>query len=226
MSSNKRLDLKKYSTIKQKTKDLVNGYIRLSHSNTDIIPQCVHQICCIFFYTSFDEWNQNLISKSTYFTADPANESVLHHSGSNGLKSAFLTNIVDEGKHCWRFVIKKYSSFNLMFGIWNLESDPEPKINAYMGSKGNTAYVFDFGYAELNKHDGSSVWTGANSYGTRCTEGSIIDIRLDFDALTLSYTINKVDFGVAFNIKQGKYVFGVTSYSKDNCIVLEQYDPY
>lgn len=222
------LDLKQYESINQQTKDLVNGWIRLNTlKNKDkLIPKCVNQICCIFFCVTSDVWNMELMSE--VFTTDPNNDKLLHHSGVTGLRSAFLTNIVSFGKHCWTFKIINYGPYNLMFGIWNLESLVPTKaaLDTYIGSVANTAYVFDFGFAELNIYDTNS-WTGAYTYGQQCEIGSIIKMNLNMDDLTLSYCINDKDYGIAFqHIENTKYSAIITSFANQNCVELIKYEQF
>lgn len=219
------LDLKRYEMINLQTRDLVTGWIRTNSSNS--IPFCVNQICCIFF-AEFDDWDQNFMSDQ--FTIDPVNNKILHHSeGQHGLYSAFLTNIASSGKHCWKFKIINWGDSNLMFGVWNLKSDT-PKsqaLSTYIGKTANTSYVFDYGFAELNKYDKNGIWTGAGTYGETVKVGSIIQMTLDLKDLTISYIINDEDYGVAFKeIEKSKYSAVITSYHGDNCVELLKYEQF
>ena len=46
-------------------------------------------------------------------------------------------------------------------------------------------------------------------YGERPNNGSIIEMILNLDNLTLSYVINGTDYGKAFDIQRGKYRLGL-----------------
>ena len=224
MSADESLDLRIYEIIDQNWKDLVNGWIRLNKSHKHI-PKCVNQICCIFYFVQWDEWNKSLMSK--VFTLDKNNDKMLCHSGKSGLNTAFMTNIVSEGKHCWTFKVIKYVGCNLMFGIYYANLQRSNALTTYIGSMENTAYAFDFGYGELNIHKRRGEWI---KYGIDInyleTEQAEIEMRLDLNNLTLSYTINNFDYGVAFKVKRAKYCAAFTSFYSENSVELLKYQQF
>ena len=42
-------------------------------------------------------------------------------------------------------------------------------------------------------------------YGIKCNINSIIDMFVDFHKLSISFTLNRIDYGKAFDIKPGRY---------------------
>ena len=90
-----------------------------------------------------------------------------------------------------------------------------------LGMKPKT--VWDTEDCCLNKYNKADEWTDKYSYGFRVWSGSIICIVLDFNKLSLSYTINGTDYGVAFKIKKSKYRLAVSSRHKKDSIELLEY---
>ena len=64
--------------------------------------------------------------------------------------------------------------------------------------------------------NGSLTNADVNEYGTDYgvsyydNSGGILEMKLDFNKLTLSYTIDGTDYGKAFDIPKGKYRAAVT----------------
>ena len=81
------------------------------------------------------------------------------------------------------------------------------------------------GIPALNYDDVKSRIRGSKDYGQVCSTGDIIDVYLDFNERTLSFSINNKDYGVAFdNIKTGDYRFGVTLTGKGTSLQLIAYE--
>ena len=63
------------------------------------------------------------------------------------------------------------------------------------------------------------------SYGTKWEKGDVIGILLDMDNLTLSYTVNGVNQGVAYNLPEGNYRLAFSIYTSGEATVnLGQFD--
>ena len=54
---------------------------------------------------------------------------------------------------------------------------------------------------KLTVHEISYGWKGSGSYGEKCESGSTISIRVDFNELAVSYTINGKDYGKTFKLR-------------------------
>ena len=222
--------LKKYEIIDDRTKYLINGYIRVIQSLFDEsngyynITTYINQICSIYYFCQYDSWNVEL--KSYKFTINGNTASHTGYYGYYGYATVFLSNIVEKGEHHWKFKVKKYSQdSNLIFGIWNIKHDPLSIINdKWIGNTPNSSYAFDFSCAELNIHSSKNEWTGQETYGVICSRGSIIQISVDFNRLQLSFTINDINYGKAFDIKHGKYLCAISSNGKGNAIDLLCYN--
>ena len=98
--------------------------------------------------------------------------------------------------------------------------DPKTAINTNLGSVANTSYAFYTNSSgKINKHEiNDSTFT--DKYGETPKEGDIVTMRIDFDALSLSYSINDKDYGKAFTIKKSKYRAAVSLYYKNASIEL------
>ena len=172
-----------------------------------------------------DSWDSNLKGSGQTIKGN-----ILIDNGHGGYNTAFLRNIVSSGIHIWKFKVNHYNSW-LMFGIWDTNYDRQKKINSGIGEEANTAYVFDFKEARLNKYDkichyhnsNGQNWTDNGSYGIKCETNMTLSIYLDFHQLTLSFIINNKDYGVAFNIKKGEYSVAVSSGGTGDAIELIMY---
>ena len=208
------INLKVYDSVDVQTKDLVNGYIRylLEGLSTDI-PQIINVICCLFFYRT-EEWDANLTHDALEITDD-----ILTHKGANGFSSAFMRNVIDHGINRWTFRINSYNNWgNVMIGIWNLSHDIE--LNKHIGREKLSSYVYDYAYAEINEQEEDDSWSGKDTYGVRCNQGSIIKMIVNFNDMTIQYVIEEVWYGKAYDFAPGKYKCAVTFFPKGSQIEL------
>ena len=95
-------------------------------------------------------------------------------------------------------------------------------IKTYIGKKPKNAYAWSTGDRTLNKYNEADKWTDFDSYGCKVKSGDIICIFLDFISLSLSYSVNGKDYGIAFKIKKSKYRLAISSkWSGDSIELLE-----
>merc|ERR1712176_386990 len=96
-----------------------------------------------------------------------------------------------------------------MGGIWKTMyngSKQIPQIDSYFTSHGTGdnggayAYVTD-NACIVNKTGGGY----GDKYGVKCNTGDIVEMFVDFDELTLKYSVNGIDQGVAYKIQPGSY---------------------
>eukprot|EP01084_Bolivina_argentea_P273499 465897_1 len=133
--------------------------------------------------------------------------------------TVFLSKIVKRGKHEWKFKIETYIRDNsVMFGIWDNSNDTKQGFTQYLNEKANRAYGF-YSYnnsSELRLYKGGS----GKTYGVALAQGDTITMSINLDALTLSYSINGKDCGVAFNIKKTQYKAAISFCRKGSAIKL------
>ena len=188
------MDLKLFEIIDEQTKLAVFGFTRriqrqLPSNNAYYnIPSSICMICTMYYVTFKDKWNKQLINYYDNMKIDGDRVS--------GYGRAFLENKVSEGRHIWTFKVHKHWAC-AGIGIWNMENDP--------GTRKNRAYLLLYTNCRLNIHDQDGEWTDVGSYGEKCKSGAIISIHVNFNHLTVLYTINGKEFGKAFDIRPGEY---------------------
>eukprot|EP01084_Bolivina_argentea_P176821 305922_1 len=191
-----------------------NIALKINDKSYQAIMSNINDIITIIDAT--DKWDPNF--KHSSWTID---QNVIKRTRVSG-SSAFLQNIVDTGRHIWTFKINNVGdSNNLRFGIWN--NKHKPVFDYHIGHNNvNTAYVF-CGYAgKLCKHN-SAGYNPVDNYGIVCGQNTIIEMDLDFSALSLSFTINDVDYGKAFEIEPAAYRAAVSGGYNHTVIELLQY---
>eukprot|EP01084_Bolivina_argentea_P309622 535612_1 len=179
---------KKVKNISQRTKNSVNGFIHecqllLSKSRLHSIPLVVNMLC-ILYYHPIDEWNIKQKLKNAII-----NENIVSTTDSHVVQTIYLSKSIKLGQaYTWRFRIIKHS-FLLDIGI-----------------KGNdgSKYIFDAaGGTLVNATNGKSF----KNYGIACRANHIIDmvLYLRYSMPTLCFTINDVNYGVAFKVNKEEY---------------------
>lgn len=193
------LNLEDFKRISEKERNSVFGYIRRIEIDHVIeIPMIVYQICALFCMI-YDEWDRKY-SPDTYIITDQTN---IKRTPEFSITTAFLTNVVNEGIHCWKFEIIEFTRpgrDSFRFGIVMNDENKIKEVSDYwFGATPNTAYVWDSGYnSALMEHKYNS-W--GKKYGRKCVKGDIVLIHLDFNELALSFGINDEKFDVAYTIK-------------------------
>ena len=71
-------------------------------------------------------------------------------------------------------------------------------------------YDKGYGFANGARLTNRRGYADGSDYGEKPKKGSIIDMILHLDNLTLSYVINGTNYGKAFSIQQGKYRLGLS----------------
>eukprot|EP01084_Bolivina_argentea_P203089 346909_1 len=203
------LDNLKY--INTATCDLVNGYIRefqalLPAKNTYfIIPNVINYICMIFYANTWDVDNMSIHCELKENTVKQIDRS---HS------STFLVNIIDSGRHSWKFKIsfgKDRYAWSHLIGIWTVNpAANESQIGGGYGFVASQGVICSPGFSSVELN-----------YGIKCKSNDIIDMCLDMDLLTLSFGINDVDYGIAYsNITPGKYRAAVNLFAQGDTVEL------
>ena len=139
---------------------------------------------------------------------------------------AFLSNVVNEGVHEWRFKIE--NQFGLMYiGIWKTKYDEMEAIDSRMHDhtkyNNDAVYGLNLSWGKLRGDLTNSEYKTADIYCEKCGEGDTLDVVLDLNKYELKFCVNDVDHGKAFNVDPNmSYRAGVNLRSSD-CIRLIRY---
>eukprot|EP01084_Bolivina_argentea_P135069 238069_1 len=205
------------SKIPSNNKNLVFGYIRQSYSG--IIPQLIKYLCLLFWNETIDKWDYKNKHKSIII-----NNNTIKRMTGHGYKSCYLSKIVHSGQHIWTFKFGNNSSWLSTIGIHkcNTKLTVSYAVNQYR-LKGIGLILFSWNAQTKSKlckrHDGTI-------YAIECSPVKILKMKVDFNTLTLSYSIDSFNKGAYFkanNIKKTEYRAGVTLAGKNNEISLILY---
>ena len=209
--------------IPQRNKDLAFGYIRECEEKNKrklSIPEMIKYLCLVYGNPNKDEFDIN----NTHTDIIIEGHSIKKCRLGVVARTSMLTNIVIKGIHIWTFKCVSTEARFDMIGIRRIDSNLENKqLNKWLDDGGECVSV---GYG-IHSNGQLSNPLNPCSFGTRhglgWAEGDIIEMRLDFDNLSLSYKVNENDSGWAFDIEPGKYTAGVTLYRDDSCYCLISY---
>ena len=214
------LVLSKYKNIDQRTKDLISGYTRNAQTTNINIPPLINYICALFYYVT-DKWNKQRTTQNCQISDDE-----LTMQSINENTTAFLTQIAKSGQHHWKFKINEWASGyaeHLIIGIVKDIAIEKVIQDQWIGKRENTSYCLDVSLNELNIHNKYNAWQGG--YANNCKEGDIIDMYLDLDELELSFSIDDIHYGKAFDIDSGYgYVAAVSVWRDGSKLTLVSYD--
>ena len=210
--------------VDQKYKDCISGYVRQAQQTLlpdnvyFTIPALVIHWILLYFWQC-DCFDSKYVGPN-YQLSD--NDMVISKT-NGGDGSVYLRNVVDAGVHKWKFKLRnKDGPFSMTIAVWKALEPPATNsclYDAYYGSSGcpygwvlNGEYrIGDFGGIEDFK--APSIKTG-----------DIIEMILNLDELTLSYSYNGEYLGVTHeNIEQTSYRAAVSFFDKD-CIELLSYE--
>ena len=172
------------------------------------IPEISKSICLLYYGLS-DAWDPKYVG-DTYKLLD--NQTIKHvgEEGFGNVKSAYGTAIISDGEYHWKFTIKKYSAgantWSIVIGIWKTTSSPTPPIEHYTWfTRYGNGYGFVLGDGKLVVLRGNTSENTKYAKDYVAADGDIIDMYLDLNKATLSYTINGTDYGVARNVERTSY---------------------
>ena len=206
------METKKKTILTSLTKEyLISGYIREFETiSKTLIPKEINAICLMYY--QFEQWDADCIHEDYEI-----NENILIKKKSS-MTTAFLSNIMDKGKHHWRFQIETPDGEAIDIGIFKEECDSKRCIDSYPGKQANEAYMFSTS-GHVNTYNEANAWY--KQYGKKCKSGDIIDMVLDFDDLSLSFSINDKSYGKAHeNIEITQYRAAVYLYTANHKIEL------
>eukprot|EP01084_Bolivina_argentea_P109257 195268_1 len=185
--------------------DLFSAYDSNPYYN---IPDLVKHLCLSFYHIK-ESWDKNYHGK-TFKIID---ENICIKTG-NKWESVYLTNIVSEGTHHWRFKILELNQSALNskpeIGIFKMKDDRKLKVDTYFLSGIDRGYSFSTAVSKLSDPE-----TGGRDkkYGSTASINDFIDMYLDLNELVLSWGINGKYFGKAFDVEKCQYKAAVALYS-------------
>ena len=212
------LTLSKIAEIDKKRQLTVYGWIRQHEKlyNQMIIEGIV--IICVLFYGNYvDEWDPECIGTGTKLS----NRTLIHEK--IGTSSSFCKRVIESGVFKWRFKIDQCKNGGFILGIWRAKTNTaSPPLTTWFTNGG-----FDAGYgfclnipfedACLTNKEGDA-W--GSKYGIDPSNGSIIEMILDLNKLTLGFIIDDKDYGKAFDVEKDKYRAAVFFFREGTAITL------
>ena len=210
------LRLKQVSDIDRVRQLAVYGYIReYEQVNQVNIPEGIIFVL-ILFYGDSDRWDPKYISQ--YMKLSDRTLTQVEY----GMGSSYGQRVVDSGIFKWRLRIDQCTNDGFMLGIRRVKGDEADLPTKYWFTKGGFGNGYAFRsivdeHARLTNDRGFAL---GRQYGSNSPNGAIIEMMLDLDNLTLSYIINDVDYGKAFDIAKGKYRLGLYMGKESDSLTL------
>ena len=235
MDASKTINEVRSINIPQKSKDIVKGYTRSRFENIfrlgmgsnhrcKIISSPLIQLISSYYYIE-DKFNYEL-SKFCY-TILQNNHLALSKSEGSHAGTAYLSRIVTNGIHKWTFKIIKVATKCLFMtiGIWK-EHHPRIRNIRLDDAKGSC-----YGWI-VNVLDCGQILAGDGEcngcYGVRsCVNGDVVEMILDLNCMTLRYTLNGYDLGVAYyGIERCSYRAAVSMNKRNEAIEFLFYENF
>ena len=167
-----------------------------------------------------DQWDENLFGEMMTLEAN-----CIKLSKGAASNSAFLCNVIDQGKYKWKFKLKKLANrahWTTTIGIWKCNKHIEPKVNDIFTKGNHMAYGYAVNRGTLVDEETGSKADYGTKYGTNCKEGDIVEMLIDLDKLELKYIVNGKDYGKAFEIEKTAYKAAVNLFARDDEIEIIQ----
>ena len=218
---------------------LVSGFIHTQEIKLKIhsIPMDIIQLL-LTFYVIKDEWDNKICQREEI----DLNKYTITNKSCNGrYKNIYLRHTTDEnrGIYHWTFKMINIPS-DKQYIIIGITSDNTPKqfYNVFDGTMFNGySYGYNVGGGYLQstlidsgrKYSYQASWrsslyydnNNSDGYGIQCGNNDIIDMYLNMNNKTLSYDINKISYGIAYeDITPNKYKGVVSMYWWDESIEL------
>ncbi len=201
--------------IKGKDKSTVNGYIRKIEQNNESfnnnIPMIINYLCINYYHISKDRFDPILHGKDITVSDNKITFKISNKFDYSN-SSAFLSNIVSNGKHQWRFKIINKKTWPYI-GVTPNKTDPNDnehnnELNQCVRYDGyglfGLWYPRYYGLLRGLKLLWFITWTKTYC-PTRKSDGDIIDMYLDLNKFELSFAINNKHYGKAFDVDKTSY---------------------
>ena len=196
------------------------GFIREQYN--DLVPDGVILICLLFYGNDTDKWDINNISD--YIQLDEE-QAIVTHIKRQQPTSVFLTREVHSVIHSWKFKVIKCRNHKwctMHIGIWNVSKNDgkPPKLNTFNYVKDERqGYSFSTSAGKIRSSSTEYV-----KWGEKCPDGSIVDMTVNFNELSLCFKLNGKNCGKAYDIEPGKYRAAVyLCFTKDSFQFIEKY---
>ena len=214
------LNLEILKRIKPKRKRTVYGYIREQYKQD--VPDEVILTCLLFYGNESDKWDTSIANHVTF---DEEEGIVTQCGPGSHATSAFLTQEVDSGVHSWKFKVLKCvdNEFTTMhIGIWDTsKNDGKPPSDCAFNYVNAKRQGYSFATTSGKKRIDASNYM---AWAETCYDGAIVDMKVDFDELSISYMVNGKDYGKAYDIEAGKYRAAVyLCFEGDSYQLIEKY---
>ena len=201
ISTKMALSLQMVSKIDKERRLTVSGYIReYEEVNQVSIPSEIILVLVLFYGNDTDEWDPKLISKCMELKSKTLTQIAV------GYRSSYGKRIIDSGIFKWILKINQWENNGFMLGLRTVKSNDDiPPTNTWFTECG---YKNGYGFRirpSLTSLTGPEGYAGGKEYGVEPQNGAIIEMILDLDNLTLSYIIDGVDYGKAFDVTEGKF---------------------
>eukprot|EP01084_Bolivina_argentea_P297602 512740_1 len=208
------MDFRKCKKIVVETKDTVFGFVRESEHilQQQHVPDRIRHICLLYYFENDDEWDPHKIGRAY---GDP--HKTLTHGTDRSGHHAFLRNIVNHGKHRWKFRINQLglTGFNGIVGVFAVYPTEQQSSFGIIDHKASHAicaetgqYVTFFGNRPID-------------YAVACKSDAILEMICDISECTLRYKINGTDYGTMCALDPTKeYKAGVYMYLPNDSITL------
>ena len=195
------LKASRLKNIPQRNKDLAFGYVKeCEKQNKSIIPSMIKYLCLIYLNQSKDGF-------------DPKNTDTDIQIKDNGflstkwsLSTTLLINIANSGTHIWKFKCYDNGAVADLIGILKysvkLASDD---LKGYFDIHNGYGYTSN---GTLTNPVNRKMW--GKEYGDGWSKEDIVEMKVDFNKLELSYKVNETNHGKAFDIDDANYKAALT----------------
>ena len=196
----------KLNEIPTRNRDLAFGYVKeCERRNKSTVPSMIKYLCLIYLNQNKDSFDPNNTHKDIKINADGDE---LQTKGGNDHFTICLRNITCSGINIWKFKCKKRSCDDSI-GITKAEASADDL--SYLDYEGETQIGYAFA-AEGRITNPKDCYSWGDEYGNGWEEGDIIEMRVDFNKLELTYKVNETPHGKAFDIDHGEYKAALSVY--------------
>ena len=188
------IPFEKLRSVDQKTKDLVEGFIRSVLQNENI-PSLILTICISFYYLG--EFF-SICGKGMVIDDDMTMLKVCSLKRGTFVRNTGYGNIkIENAYHCiysWAIKLVAMDIYNTYIGI---DASDKAHVNRNFAIVRNEYYVIDakgtkkYRTVQNNKHQ-------RLSYGKKLNEGDIVKMEINTENKTMQFWINDEDQGIAF----------------------------
>eukprot|EP01084_Bolivina_argentea_P000397 749_1 len=210
------LDFAKCKKVQVKIRDAVFGFVREVENkliDKQTIPDLIHHICLLYYFES-DEWDFETIGDALTLCD---NLLTIKHGQAKSGHGALLKNIVNHGKHHWKFQINNITStgFNGIIGVFALYPETERDVSGVINYSLSHAICVETG--QYFTFFGNMP----TDYAAPCKEGNIVEMICDMNDGVLKYIVNDIDYGIAATLDSNiEYRAGIYMYLSNDSVTL------